>query len=193
LKINVKKIVVAAVILVISALAIIAVLDFNSSLEIEKKWVIAKDEIPYDLSNMERFEITQTYISYSPEVRVRKIVNDGITYYTTTTKEYVNDKGIVRKESESYITQQEYEEALENKLGNTIYKTRYQIEIDGHIYAFDIFNGDLNGLAYLEIEFDSEQEAIAFEEPSWVIKDVTNNRRYKNQELSKYGMPNVSK
>lgn len=46
---------------------------------IEKKWVVNKDKIPYDLSNSEITKIEQTYICFSPEIRVRKI-NDGEEY-----------------------------------------------------------------------------------------------------------------
>ena len=47
--------------------------DISMGLEIEKKWVIDKDKIPYDLSKADCFDIVQTYINYLPEIRVRQI------------------------------------------------------------------------------------------------------------------------
>ena len=41
--------------------------------EIEKKWLIDKDSIPYDLSAVQHvIEIEQTYLNFSPEMRLRK-------------------------------------------------------------------------------------------------------------------------
>ena len=186
-----KKWIAIAAVAAVAAAAVIICTVGKGGLEIERKWVVDKDAIPYDLSAMERFEITQTYLSYEPEVRVRKIVNGGITYYTKTVKEYVNRGGLVRKEDEWYISESEYAEAVAQGLDSTILKTRYQAEVDGLTYAFDIFDGALEGLAYLEIEFESEAAANAFDEPDWIIKDVTDDRRFKNQELAKHGMPEM--
>lgn len=166
--------------------------DISMGLEIEKKWVIDKDKIPYDLSKADCFEIKQTYINYTPEIRVREIKNNGVVWYMMAIKRYVNDDALTREESDFYITQKEYESTVGKGLDNTIYKKRYQFEVDGLTYAVDIFEGDLEGLAYLEIEFESEELANSFETPDWIIKDVTNDRRYKNQELAQYGMPEIN-
>ena len=89
-------------------------------------------------------------------------------------------------------TKEEYENTVGKGLDNTIYKKRYQFEVDDLTYAVDIFEGELEGLAYLEIEFESEKLANSFETPDWIIKDVTNDRRFKNQELAQFGMPKIN-
>ena len=48
----------------------------------------------------------------------------------------------------------------------------------------------MEGLAYLEIEFENQEEALNFETPDWVIKDVTDDVNYKNGYLARYGIPN---
>ena len=53
----------------------------------------------------------------------------------------------------------------------------------------DIFSGDLEGLAYLEIEFVNIESAENYKDPNWVIKDVTTDLLYKNGHLSRYGIP----
>ena len=161
-------------------------------LEIEKKWVIDKDKIPYDLSKADCFEITQTYINYAPEIRVREIKSNGMTWYMMAIKRYVNEEALTREESDFYITKEEYEHTVVKGLDNTIYKKRYQFDVDGLTYAVDIFEGNLDGLAYLEIEFESEELANSFETPDWIIKNVTNDRRFKNQELAQFGMPEIN-
>ena len=165
--------------------------DVSMGLEIEKKWVIDKDKIPYDLSKADCFDIVQTYINYLPEIRVRQITYKGDTWYMMALKRWVNSDALVREESDFYITKEEYENTVGKGLDNTIYKKRYQFEVDDLTYAVDIFEGELEGLAYLEIEFESEELANSFETPDWIIKDVTNDRRFKNQQLAQFGMPEI--
>ena len=52
-------------------------------------------------------------------------------------------------------------------------------------FELDVFKGKLEGLVCLEIEFDSVEEANSFNVPGWVKKEVTNDIRYTNSELSK--------
>lgn len=158
------------------------------TVEIEKKWIIDKDKIPYDLSNSEITEIEQTYISFSPEIRVRKI-NNG-TEYTFAVKTNMTSDGLIRDEMENTITEEEYNNLLKKQEGNTIYKTRYQFLDDGYLLAIDIFSGNLDGLAYLEIEFENQEEANNFQSPNWVTKEVTCDVNYKNGHLARYGIPN---
>lgn len=168
------------------------IINFNSvesGLEIESKWLIDLDNITYDFSEMDKYSITQTYINYSPEIRVRRIEHNGEVFYTMTIKRYINEDALTREETEFYITEEEYLNTVVRGLDNTILKDRYQLENDGLIYCFDIFYDDLEGLAYLEIEFDNEEEANNFVEPDWVIQDVTNDRRFKNQSLAQFGVP----
>ena len=42
----------------------------SDSVEIERKWIIDKEKIPYDLTNSQISMIEQTYICFSPEIRV---------------------------------------------------------------------------------------------------------------------------
>lgn len=155
--------------------------------EIEKKWLIREEDIPYNLSNAEVFEIEQTYINFSPEIRVRRI--NGGQEYTFAVKTNLTLDGMVRDELEDNITEEEYNNLLKKKEGNTIHKTRYQFLDGEYLVAIDIFSGDLKGLAYMEIEFVNKEEANNFKTPSWVIKDVTDDIRYKNGHLARYGIP----
>lgn len=157
------------------------------TVEIEKKWLIDKDKIPYDLSNSEIIEIEQTYICFLPEIRVRKI-NNG-KEYTFAVKTNITSDGMIRDEIEDFITQEEYNNLMKKQEGNTIYKTRYQFLDGDYLLAVDIFSGELKGLAYLEIEFENQEEADNFQTPNWVIKDVTSDLNYKNGHLARYGIP----
>ena len=52
-----------------------------SNLEIERKFLIDINKIPYDLNLMEKKEIEQGYILHHPVVRVRAVSNSE--YYMT--------------------------------------------------------------------------------------------------------------
>lgn len=160
----------------------------SDDVEIERKWIIDKDNIGYDLSDAEVLKIEQTYICFSPEIRVRRI-NDG-QQYSFAVKTNMTSDGMTRDEMEKNITKEEYENLVAKKEGNTVYKTRYQLLDGDYLIAIDIFDEQLEGLAYLEIEFENQEEALNFETPDWVIKDVTDDVNYKNGYLARYGIPN---
>lgn len=161
----------------------------NTPKEIERKWLINDvRDIPYDLSKAKRYDIFQTYISYSPEIRIRKI-NNG-EYYLLTIKSDMSIDGLTRNEQEFYIPEEEYERLLTKKEGNTIHKVRYSIsDKKGYSLEFDVFSDELEGLVYMEIEFENEKEAKRYQQPKWVKKDITGDKRYKNQSLSQFGIP----
>lgn len=186
-------IIVMELIVIVILIALIAVFFientiFEDNLETEKKWLIKVEDIPYDLSKVNKYEIVQTYLNFSPEMRVRNI-NDG-EFYVLTIKRETKSLGLVREEYEILLNQEEYNNLLTKQEGNTINKTRYQLENeDGLIMAIDIFSGDLEGLAYLEIEFKDKETAENYETPDWAIQDVTTDLDYKNGHLSRYGIP----
>lgn len=159
----------------------------SDDLEIEKKWLVNVDDIPYDLSKANIEKIEQTYICFSPEIRVRRL-NDG-QRYTFTVKTGITADGMTRNELEEEITKEEYESMVIKQEGNTVNKTRYQILDGGYVYAIDIFSGDLKGLAYLEVEFENQEDANKFKIPDWVKKDVTADLNYKNGHLARFGIP----
>lgn len=158
----------------------------SDNLEIEKKWLIDKDNIKYDLSEAKVYEIEQTYINFSPEIRVRRVNNSQFSF---TLKKNTSADGMIRDEIDFLINEDEYNELITKKVGETIFKTRYKIFKDKQVIAIDIFKGDLEGLAYMEIEFANIEEANSFTTPDWVIKDVTDDIRYKNASLAQYGIP----
>lgn len=194
MKFNVKNmIIVIELIIILSLLTLISVYFFEDStvqknMEIEKKWLIKVEDIPYDLSKANKYEIVQTYLNFSPEMRVRNI-NDG-EFYVLTIKRDTKSLGLVREEYEFLLNEDEYNNLLTKQEGNTIYKARYELENeDGFMMAIDIFSGDLEGLAYLEIEFEDKETAENYGTPNWVIKDITTDLNYKNGHLSRYGIP----
>ena len=157
--------------------------------EIERKWLIDKEKIPYNLEdlNVEVLDIKQTYLCFNPEMRVRDY-NNGESYEFTL-KDNMSSDGMIRDEVNIDIDKEQYDNLVKKQEGTTIHKTRYQLYSDGQLIAIDIFHDELDGLAYMEIEFTSEEESKSFKEPDWVIKDVTSDVRYKNGHLARFGIP----
>lgn len=85
----------------------------SDSVEIERKWIIDKEKIPYDLTNSQISMIEQTYICFSPEIRVRRI-NNG-EEYTFTVKTNMTSDGMIRDEMEINITKEEYENLIKRE------------------------------------------------------------------------------
>ncbi|MBO5369395.1 MAG: CYTH domain-containing protein [Clostridia bacterium] len=159
----------------------------NAVQEIERKWLVDISKIPFDLSEAKALKLKQAYISYSPTIRIRS-TNDESFMLCVKSKPEKGSLG--RSEYELEINREQYDRLLAKAEGNVISKTRYCIEQGGYTMEFDIFDGDLTGLCYMEIEFPSEEEAINFPTPEWAIKDVSFDHRYKNTALSKNGKPN---
>ncbi len=159
-------------------------------MEIERKWLIKAESIPYDLTKLVCCEIEQAYISFSPVIRIRKINDDRFILTVKSSPE--NAGKFSRNEYEININSDEYIKLKEKSEGFVISKTRYiNKRQDGLTEEIDIFKDRFSGLAYLEIEFPDEISAENFKTPDWVIKDVTLEKGFSNGELAEYGMPEI--
>lgn len=145
-------------------------------LEIERKFLIY--EIP-DLAHYPFDEIEQGYISFEPEIRIRK----------KGSKCYLTEKGEgtkIRPEVNLEISQEIYEVLSHLVQGRMIQKTRYKIPIQDHLIAeFDLYHDELEGLMVVETEFSSEEQSQNFIPPVWFGEDITEDKRYKNKNLAK--------
>ncbi len=154
--------------------------------EIERKWIIDAEDIPFDLTKAKSDHMFQSYISFSPTIRIR--CENGERFILCV-KAKSKGSYLAREEFETELTKEQYDFLLSKKEGNIIEKIRYTVKENGLCYEIDIFKGELAPLAYLEIEFPSVEAALAFKSPEWVIKDVTDDYKYKNASLAKNGIP----
>lgn len=151
-------------------------------MEIEKKFMVKQR--PEKLESYPKKEIEQGYLASNPIVRIRKS-NDE---YILTYKARLNEKGaevIVNKEIELPLTKEAYEHLREKADNNLITKTRYIIPLEGGLTGeYDVFHGKLEGLEFVEVEFESEEKAEAFEKPEWFGENVSKDKRFSNRFLS---------
>ncbi len=85
----------------------------SDNIEIERKWIVDANTIFIDKSTAIVIDIEQTYISFSPEIRVRKL-NNGEAY-TMTVKNNLTSNGVKRDEYEIEITESQYNQLIAKK------------------------------------------------------------------------------
>lgn len=146
------------------------------SYEIEKKFLIRN--CPVDLDSCEYHEIEQGYLCTKPVVRIRRQDEE---YYLT----YKGAGLMVREEYNLPLTKEAYEHLKEKADGKLISKRRYLIPLGNYTIELDHFSSPIPNLWLAEVEFPSEEEALAFEKPDWFVEDVTGNPMYHNSNMSR--------
>ena len=92
--------------------------------------------------------------------------------------------GISRTEFEYVIPVDDAQQMINDLcVKPVIEKTRYFVRHNKHTWEIDVFSGDNEGLIVAEIELSSTDEA--FETPSWIGEEVSNDARYYNVCLVK--------
>ena len=150
-------------------------------MEIERKFLLG--ETP-DLTNTAYTEISQGYLSYEPEIRIRK---DASKFYITKKSE----GNLTREEEEIEITSELYNILSDLIDGKEIKKTRYYVSIDKYIAEVNFYHEELEGFSMIEVEFPNEEEANSFSIPNWFGEEVTHLEEYKNKNLARYGLQNI--
>ncbi|MEU6670240.1 CYTH domain-containing protein [Streptomyces sp. NPDC046727] len=93
--------------------------------------------------------------------------------------------GLSRAEFQIELRPEQFQELWPATEGARVTKTRYAVALpDGNTAHVDVFDERLRGLATVEVEFGSEDEAHAFGPPPWFGKEVTEDARYANRALS---------
>ncbi len=147
-------------------------------MEIERKYLITRENLPDDLERFPSLRIEQGYLCAEPVVRIRRQDDD---YYLT----YKSKGLMVREEYNLPLTKTAYLHLREKADGILIQKTRYRIPLtDGLTIELDVFHGVHKGLLLAEVEFPSEEAARDFTPPDWFGEDVTFSSRYHNSTLA---------
>jgi CYTH domain-containing protein len=149
----------------------------DTNMEIERKFFIEKAPENYETYPFRQIE--QAYLCTSPVVRVRR---DNDDYYLT----YKGKGLLAREEYNLPLTAEAYAHLLSKADGIVLKKKRYLIPIEGSALTIemDVFEETYKGLILAEVEFSSEEEAMAFTPPSWFGRDVTFSGEYQNSRLS---------
>ena len=150
-------------------------------MEIERKYLVK--EIPV-LDGVEKKKIEQGYLCRGPVVRIRKSNEDYILTYKSKLG-LSQEHAIQNREVELPLTKEAYEHLKEKTDGSLIQKTRYLLPLEeGRTAELDVFEGSLSGLAFVEVEFPSEEAAMQFVPPVWFGEDVSAFHSFSNGYLS---------
>jgi len=147
--------------------------------EIERKFLLASDEWRREVA--EHFDLVQGYLSRDAQSAIRVRVKGE--------KAQLNIKhtldGIHRLEFEYPIPVEDARELLQRvALRPLIDKTRHHVRRGRHLWEIDEFRGENAGLVVAEIELSAADEA--FERPSWLGEEVSDDARYYNSNLSEH-------
>ena len=154
--------------------------------EIERKFLIEYPDIKWLEKKCKKLEIIQTYLENSKdqELRLRQRGDGNSFVYTRTRKWKVND--LKRVEFESRISKEEYLSMLmdaDTEI-NQIRKTRYCVVYNNQYIEIDVYPFSKDK-SILEIELNNEQQNYNLPDFIEVIKEVTNDDKYKNINLAK--------
>lgn len=149
-------------------------------MEIERKFLVKT--LPH-LENYPYKKIVQAYVSNDPVIRIRQM---GESFFLT-----VKNKGqIAREEFEMPISSKQFQKLWKKTEGTPIEKNRYFIPLENSLTAeLDVYFGELEGLYTVEVEFASLKDSEAFQPPDWFGLDVSLDKRYKNNQLTQFGLP----
>ena len=157
--------------------------------EIELKCEISDIPQLKEMEDIEIYKISQNYLYQDKfsSIRVRSIFNPKCNkteyVYTVKTKGNIQDNYSLY-EIESNITEQEYEQMQE--LSNyVIEKYRIKIPLNNKLMAeLDLYNGKLEGLLTVEVEFPNKEELKKFSKPNWFGENL-DKKIFSNANLSK--------
>lgn len=145
--------------------------------EIERKFLV-DGPVPQGLSARPILQGYLTAATDSVEIRLRREGDD----YSLTLK---SDGGLTREEREIAIGSAEFETLWPATKGRRLEKTRHRGTLPGgQEFELDVFSGHLAPLMLVEVEFPSEEAALAFAPPAWFGKEVTEDKRFKNKTLA---------
>lgn len=154
--------------------------------EIERKFLLS--QLPDAMFNEgqlvvraeQRIEQTYLAIDESQELRVRKITDtrSGELSFTHTFK---RGGGLVREEIEYSISEGLYDQLIQAHRAVPLIKVRISVEWEGRIVEIDVY--EQFDLSVLEVEFESEEEAMRFAAPDWFGPEISTMKQYSNKTV----------
>ena len=112
------------------------------------------------------------------------MTENGVTRYMETRKYRVSDLRATEEEKE--LSKAEYEALLQlsDPALRPIFKTRYAIPYAGHTAEVDLYDF-WQDRATLEVELADERELVELPPYLRVIREVSDDKRYKNVNLAR--------
>lgn len=155
-------------------------------LEIERKYLGDNKKILNAIKGLPRNKIKQAYLFDTNKGVLR--VREELCFTPGHLKEsYImefkgRNDGIKRTEIGKALTKEEAEKMF-FLCDCILEKDRYCLDFEGHVLEIDVFKGHLEGLIIVEVELEDENTIPLL--PNWGLIDVSNNKKYYNNNLIK--------
>jgi len=151
--------------------------------EIERKFLL--NDLPFEeLQAAKPHRILQGYLFLEEEreLRVRRF---GNRFYITQK----SGSGLVREENEQEIEESLFDIVWPFTEGKRLEKLRFSLTQEGYHCVVDVYNGNLTDLMVMEVEFETEAQARSYTPPTYVVREITEDKRFKNASLALFGKP----
>ena len=146
--------------------------------ETERKFLILN---PPSIEGLKYEDIRQGYVAIDSEAGNEVRVSQSDNQYILTIK----SKGdLERLEVENDISKKDFDELWKVTNGRSLMKRRYYLPFQNWTIEIDQYKEILAGLWVAEIEFDNVEESNLFKTPAWMDREITFDKRFKNQSLA---------
>ena len=159
------------------------------NIETEKKFLVL--DCGFKAQAVKSYRIRQGYLAHDSGRTVRVRIRDDKGFLTIKGPSIIPGS---RPEWEKEISLQEAEDLFALCKPGSVDKTRWIVPADSfaslgmtstpRCFEVDEFHGENDGLVMAEIELGSPDEP--FERPSWLGKEVTDDKRYYNGYLAEH-------
>jgi CYTH domain-containing protein len=128
--------------------------------------------------------LRQAYLAVDGDVELR-VRSQGEAHVLTVK----GGRGIERTEIELAIDERQFDELWALAGDRHLEKTRYRVPVGDATAELDLYEGRLSGLAVVEVEFGSREQADGFVPPPWFGDELTGRPGWSNAELAAAGTP----
>ena len=146
-------------------------------MEIERKFLLTK--MP-DMPCISSHHVTQGYLSIEPEVRIRS--KEPSEPLSNTFTLCIKGEGYLSREEVEVDISEEHFNTLRNMVqGQMITKQYQKYRLPDNLVAecSVVDSGTEHSFAYVEVEFESEEDAISFVPPEYFGREITYCEEYK--------------
>jgi len=151
--------------------------------EIERKFLVP--DIPRPDPAGAGGRLRQGYLAVDGPVEVRLRLDDGGARLTVKA-----GAGLHRSEVEVPLGEADAAQLWPLTEGRRVEKVRHLVALDaGQVAEVDVYEGDLDGLCTVEVEFPTTDAADAFVPPTWFGAELTGRPGWSNAALASHGRP----
>jgi adenylate cyclase len=150
--------------------------------EIERKFLVRDRPTATELGRGEH--LRQGYLAEDNGVELRIRISADAAVLTVKA-----GAGMSRTEVEVAIDADEAEALWHHTEGRRLEKTRHLVSLGALTAELDVYDGALDGLLTVEVEFGSAAAAHEFRAPPWFGRELTGRSEWSNASLARHGLP----